>query len=320
MTALALAASVLAGCGGEDEVEDDAAWRMSQDPVDVTGLSWATGSTVHLADGTTVDTGEPVQAFVVGGDGVFFVPRDDESDGTFRGAELLFAAPDGEATDTGLRVDTGGLRTSPNGRHLAVLEADYDEGSAVMRLFDLSTGEDLSAEDGMEAESSDAVDELLEAEVEILAIDDDAVYARTLQGDYAFDLATGKGRRLGDDEDVPGYGRDPLVSPDRTWRISETPTRTDELISTTNETVVPATGTERWDLDFWADSTTVVGNTVEGPGTGDEPDPRDSLALMSCVVPSGACEVFAESTGAEVVFPSGMTDFYGVTYPDGSEG
>ena len=49
----------------------------ARDPVDVTGLAWATGSTVQLADGSTIDTGDPVQAFVVGGDGVFFVPADD---------------------------------------------------------------------------------------------------------------------------------------------------------------------------------------------------------------------------------------------------
>lgn len=311
MAALALVASVLAGCGDGDadsvDVDDDAAWRTSQDPVRATGLTWAAESTVHLSDGSTIDTGEPVQAFVVGGDGVFFVPADEDNDGTFREADLFFAGPDGEGVDTGLDVDTGGLRTSPDGTTLAVLEADYDEGTAVMRLFDLSAGTDVTSEDGMKPESSDPVDELLEAEVEILGIDDDEVFARTLQGDYAYDLASGRGRALGGGEEIPGSGADPLTSPDGAWRIEQPQSAgfRDVLVPTSGDDLLPRPGTPQWTLSSWLDATTVLGVAIDAPDTGQALGPDDTLTLMTCQVPSGACEPVEGTAGEQVALPLG---------------
>src|SRR4051794_27234632 len=109
-----LAAGLLSACdsgGDAAEVDDDAAWRTSTAAVETAGLTWAVGSTVHLPDGTPIDRGEPVRAYVVAGDGVFFVPSSEVAEDTpFVDAPLWFAAPDEEAEDTGLAVtERGGL-------------------------------------------------------------------------------------------------------------------------------------------------------------------------------------------------------------------
>lgn len=147
------AAALLAGCdsGGGRAIDDDAARRTSTAHVETTGLAWAVDSTVHLPDGATIDTGEEIRAFLVAGDGVFFVPAADagSTDGPFVDAPLWFVTPGGEPEDTGLEVtERGGVVASPDGRFLAVLDADTDEGSAVMRIFDLSTGEVHGSADG----------------------------------------------------------------------------------------------------------------------------------------------------------------------------
>ena len=53
--------------------------------------------------------------------------------------------------------------------------------------------------------------------------------------------------------------------------------------------------------------------------SGDRPRvrPGDSLALMSCVVPSGACEVLADTAGESLRFPVGTVDSTTVTLQDG---
>lgn len=301
---LALAASALTGCGNGDDVDDDAAWRTSSAPVAVDGLTWAADTTVHLPDGSTIDTGEPVQAFVVGGDGVFFVPAGEDGDGTFRGDDLFFAGPEGEPVDTGLDVDSEGLRTSPDGTHLAVLEADYDNGDVAMRLFDLAAGTDVTSEDGMDIETLDPVHDLLESEVAILGIDDERVYARSLEGDYVYDLATGEGRELGD-EAIPGRRLDPLMSPDGAWRIEQPAGLRDVLVPASGDELRPAAGSSRWTLTGWVDDTTVLGVAIDGPGKGEVIGPDDTLTLMTCQVPSGACEVVDGTAGERVTLPLG---------------
>ena len=58
------------GSGGPAGRADDGRWRTSTAPVRrVRPVLGAVGSTVHLADGTTVDTGRPPRAYVVAGDG-----------------------------------------------------------------------------------------------------------------------------------------------------------------------------------------------------------------------------------------------------------
>lgn len=316
-----LAAGLLSACdsGGEPaEVDDDAAWRTSSAPVETAGLSWAVDSTVHLPDGTTVDTGEAIRAFVVAGDGVFFVPADDagDEDSSFVDAPLWFVSPDGEPEDTGLEVtERGGVAASPDGRFLAVLDADRDEGSAVMRIFDLSTGEVHDSEDGMDTSGiDDPVDHLLEMEVEILSIDDEQLTARVIEGDVTYDLASGTGTEVDDVE-----ATDPLVSPDGAWRIDESTPLREVLVPGSGEEVVPDTGTDRWGLTSWLDDTTVVGYSVDGPGPDDRVGPGDVLGLITCTVPDGTCAAVDGTEGRRVLLPLGTRPTYelNLTTPEG---
>jgi hypothetical protein len=303
--ALALLAGSLAGCADDEPaLDDDAAWRTSGSPAATEGLAWAAGPTVHLPDGTTVDTGTAVRAFLVGGDGVFFVPAEEaDEDLTFTGAPLWFAAPGSEAEDTGLRVASTGVAVSPDGTALAVLDADYDEGTAVMRLFDLSSGEETVSDEGMDTSAiEDPVDHLLESEVEILGITDQEVAARVINGDWSYDLASGEAREL-EGEEPPGAPADPLVSPDGAWRIEQRDGLRDVVVPRSGEEVLPDTGTARWTLSRWLDDTTVVGVAVDGPGDVDVVGPDDTLTLMTCDVPSGGCELVGGTEGELVHLP-----------------
>lgn len=299
-----LAAGLLSACdagGGPADVDDDAAWRTSTAAVETAGLSWAVDSTVHLADGSTIDTGEPIRAFVVAGDGVFFVPGNEGEDDVLSDAPLWFVTPDGEPEDTGLEVTRDHFAASPDGRFLALLDADTDDGSAVMRIFDLSTGKLHDSEDGMDTSGiDDPVHHLLEMEVEILGIDDEQLTARVIEGDFVYDLATGEGTETDDVEPT-----DPLVSPDGAWRIDESTPFREVLVSESGEEVVPDTGTRRWGLTSWVDDTTVLGFSIDGPGTGDQVGPDNSLAMMTCTVPDGACASVEGTQGQRVLLPYG---------------
>lgn len=306
-----LLAALLAGCGDDgpgrddsDAVTDDAPWRTSSAPVATSGLAWATDATVRLGDGTTVDTGAPVRAFMVGGDGVFFVPVErDEDDADFTEAPLWFARAGGEPEDTGLRVASDGVAVTPDGETLVVLDSDTDTGTAVMRFFDLSSGDETVSEDGMDTSGiEDPVDHLLESEVEILWVADDQVAARVIEGDVVYDLATGEGRVLADDEQVPVESRDPAVSPDGAWRIDRRDGLRDAFVGARGD-VLPDAGAPRWTLSSWVDAATAVGVAIDGPGTGDTIGPDDSLTLLTCRVPSGACRPLPDTTGERVVLP-----------------
>lgn len=314
LLALALA-FVLGGCGNDDEPDpvDDASWRTSTDPVATGGLAWATGSTVTLGDGTTIETGDPVRAFVVAGDGVFFVPGEDEDDSLqFSQAPLYFAAPGTEPVDTGLEVAYDALATSPEGDTLVVLEADYDTGEAAMRFFDLADGTAYTSTVGMESDPEDPVHHLLEAEVQIWGTTEDEVHVAALEGDFVYDLATGEGRPAGEDEDRPGWGTDPLESPDGQWSVKSPPTAPDRVVGRDGQEVALAVDEPRWWLSWWADEETVVGSVVTGPGSGKRMAPGDRSTLLSCVVPSGACTTFPESTGRRVLLPVGASDFVAI--------
>jgi hypothetical protein len=304
-----LAVVCLGACGADEpDLDDDAGWRTASAPVDPGGLVWAAGSTVHLSDGTSIDVGGPVRAYVVAGDGVFFVPAesaDDVGSAQFTEAGLMFSAPGEEPTDTGFTVAGAGLAASPDGESLAVLDADFDTGEASMLLFDLVAGEKVTSDDGMDtSDIDDPVDHLLEMEVEILGISDDEVEARVVDGDYAYDLTTGAGRPLGD-EAAAGEPRDPLVSPDGRARIVQREALGDVVVLGQGDELVPRAGTARWTLSRWVDEDTVLGVAIDGPGRGQEIGPEDTLTLITCAVPSGACREVPGTTGERVVLPLG---------------
>jgi len=323
VAALALLAT---GCGDEGDVTgsaDSAAWRTSTDPVTTSGLPWAVGSTVHLSDGTSIDTGTFVRSFVVAGDGVFFVPTDTEeeagSNAFFDDEELMFAAPGQPVTGTGLRVSPDYVGASEDGRYLAVIETTSGEKDrfgtpqATVVAFDLETGEQVvDSTLGMgDPGEDDFADGYAEAEMEITALTGTSLYVRAM-GNFVFDLATGEGKELAGD---PPRAGDELTSPDGTWVIEKPETGMDRIVATDGREVPLDPGTRRWFVSWWADAETVVGGVISGPGTGKRVTPDGSAALMTCAVPSGECQVFDETAGRTVVFSIGRNLPNAITLP-----
>jgi hypothetical protein len=307
-----VAVLALTGCDSNlPIVGDEPDWRTSTTPLDHASLVWAMGSTVHFADGTTVDTDDDIHAYVVAGDGVFFVPFESDDDGdfwAFGDTDLFYVAPGTAAVKTGLSVDSSGVAVTPDGNRLVILDDDDDAGTAVMRFFDLHSGEEITSKDGWDTSGIDDPEWYFnESEVKILAITDSHVYARTIDGEYSYDLTTGEGQPLDDDVEVPGYGDDPNESPDGEWIIEDQETMQDAVVSTNRADVVPLDpGSSRWYLSGWLDSDTVIGARIDGPGSSKKVSLEDSLTLMTCEVPAGTCTRIPETTNEQIVLPMGV--------------
>lgn len=308
-----IAMLALIGCDSNVPfVGDGPDWRTSTAPLDHAGLVWAMGSTVHFADGTTIDTDDDVRAFLVAGDGVFFVPFDsDDDDGNswaFGDADLFYAAPGTAAVRTGLSVDSSGVAVTPDGNRLVILDDDDSAGTAVMRIFDLRSGEEIASKDGWDTSGIDDPEWYFnESEVKILAITDSHVYARTINGEYSYDLTTGEGQPLDDDVEVPGFGDDLNESPDGEWIIEDQKTLQDAVVSTDHDDMVPLDpGSSRWYLSGWLDSDTVIGARIDGPGSSRKVSLEDSLTLMTCEVPTGTCARIPETTDEQIILPMGV--------------
>lgn len=71
------------------------------------------------------------------------------------------------------------------------------------------------------------------------------------------------------------------------------------------EVIVPRAGSPRWTLSRWVDDATVLGVAIDGPGEGDSIGADDSLALMTCEIPSGRCTPVEETSGQVVRLPLG---------------
>ena len=100
-------------------------------------MVWASGSTVHLPDGSTIDTEAPAGSYVVAGAGVWFTSAEP---GDLQGDELpslRAATPDG-VEDPDAHPDVGSLTTSADGRWLAFIDRLEDgAGSAEAVVVDL---------------------------------------------------------------------------------------------------------------------------------------------------------------------------------------
>ncbi len=304
----------------------------SNDPVETGGLIWAADAVVHLSDGTSVDLGAPVRGFVVAGDGVFFFPAGSEDEVGQVGIdeeEVSLATPDGTVTDTGLVWMTRSLRASPDGRYLAGIDIGSGEedryGTPVAEtvVVDLETGEEVvrSAEAMGDLDEEDLAVLYENVEVDVAAMTDDTAFVQAVTGVLAFDLATGEGSQLpeGEEPPTPPAAPDAGESPDGRWTVVPGRRLRHRLVAVDGTTLVPRTGTDRWLLDRWLDDRTVVGTAVEGPGRGARIDPRDRTALLSCVVPSGACDVVEASSGKRVVFPLGASHMGGIVFQRGEQ-
>lgn len=293
--------ALLAGCGsdGTGDVDDSAAWRTSSDPVDPTGLIWASGQTVHLADGTTLDVGADVAQFAVAGDGIFFFEDDGGDQGNdLRRAPLLYGADGAAPVDTGLEVDGDMVAASPDGTHLAAIVMNDDDTRATVMVFDLTSGDVVRSTDGLEP-GSDPAFEFAEAELSVLGIDDELLYGRSLEGDFAWDLVTGEGR-----ESDPMSRPSDTTSPDGAWTIQAERDGTVRAVESPSGEQVPLQlpAGQRSYLTAWADDSTAVGVSVEG-GAEEGLDPGDTVRLLTCRVPDGECEVRTDVPDGTVVLP-----------------
>ncbi|WP_210649468.1 hypothetical protein [Nocardioides sp. SYSU D00065] len=332
----ALAAALLgvlaltsAACdSGDEPARTDAGWPSTTTPVATDGLIWADDSTVHLPDGSTIDTEDPAGAYVVAGPGVWFTSTEPGELDSNELPELRLATADG-VEGTGAHPDIGSLMSSDDGRWLAFIDRLEDgAGAAEAVVVDLSTGEEVvRSSEGLVPSDDDDVDwaDLYEdAPVGILGVVDGTAYVGGLDQLVTFDLATGESTL--DELDWPAIrGADwwtsvhrtpPLWNDERTWRIpaqafgaapvlqsadgERVPTSVPEATGPLGSPDVTGPPLEEWSLGGWTDATTVIGTTPSMDGS--SPD-WTHPALISCTVPSGECTLI-EGTEEGVNLPA----------------
>ena len=307
----------IAGCGSEDGPGGPTtAWPTASGPVATDGLIWASGSTVHLPDGSTIDTEALTGSYVVAGAGVWFASADpDELEGNEL-PSLRVATAEG-VEDLDVHPDIGSLTTSADGRWLAFVDRlEGGAGAAEAVVVDLTAGEEVvRSSKGLlpsATEGADWTDLYEDAPVGMLGVVDGTAYVQGLDSLVSYDLSTG-GSTSSDLEweaiRTSGWWRSlhrtaPLWNPDRTWRIpAQEPGATPALEAADGQRVstsVPSSSgplgspdvtgppLEEWSLGGWTDVTTVVGKTPSRDGSSVD---WTSPVLVTCVVPSGECEV-----------------------------
>ncbi len=314
-------------CGPDDPAGSPVSWPTTSTPVATDGLIWASGSTVHLPDGSTIDTGDLAGAYVVAGAGVWFASADpDEREGNAL-PELRVATADG-VEDLGVHPGIGSLTTSADGRWLAFIDRlDEGAGSAEAVVVDLTTGDEVTrSSEGLlpkETEGADWTDLYEDAPVGMLGVVDETAYVQGLNSLVTHDLATGEA--TSEDLDWETIRASdwwqslhltaPLPNADA-WQIpaqefGATPVLESADGERVTTTLPDATGPlgspdvtgpplEEWRLRGWIDETTALGITPSRDGSG-----VDWLTpvLLTCVVPSGECTV-VEGTEEGVNLPS----------------
>ncbi|QSR33009.1 hypothetical protein CFI00_21390 [Nocardioides sp. S5] len=330
-THVALLVATLAlttACGSDDPAGSSSAWPTTSTPVATDGLIWASGSTVHLPDGSTIDTGDPAGAYVVAGAGVWFASAEPgEREGNDL-PELRVATADG-VRDLGAHPAIGSLTTSADGRWLAFIDRlENGAGAAEAVVVDLTTGEELvRSSEGLlpsETEGADWTDLYEDAPVGMLGVVDGTAYIQGLDALVSHDLSTGES--TSEDLDWEAIRASdwwqslhltaPLPNADRTWQIptqefGATPVLESADGQRVTTTLLDATGPlgspdvtgpplEDWRLRGWIDETTALGITPSRDGSG-----VDWLTpvLVTCAVPSGECAV-VEGTEEGVNLPS----------------
>jgi hypothetical protein len=294
------------GAGGADS------WPTTDQPVDADGLVWASGSEVHLPDGTTIDTGDLAGAYVVAGPGVWFASAEPGELEQNRLPELRLATPDG-VEDTGTHPGIGSLTTTTDGRWLAFVDRLEDgAGPAEAVVVDLSTGEEVvRSDEGLVPDDTpddeDWTDLYEDAPVSVLGVVDDTAYVRGLGDVIAHDLSTGEvetidpsGTELVEQEWFRTLNPEPpLWNADRSWSILEQgfAQPVSELESAEGEQVttsVPDGAAEEWMVGGWVDDDTAVAITPTQDGADVS---WTSPALMTCEVPTGECTVLDGTEG-----------------------
>jgi hypothetical protein len=335
-TRVGLAAALLgvlalsaAGCGDDEpDGSSDADWPRTTTPVDADGLVWAAGSTVHLPDGSTLDTEDPAGSYVVAGEGVWFTsatPGDLEGN---RLPPLQVATTDG-VEELDVHPDIGSLTSTVDGRWLAFIDRLEDgAGAAEAVVVDLTTGEEVvRSSEGLlpsETEGADWTDLYEDAPVSMLGVVDGTAYVQGLDTLVSYDLSTGEATTSDLDwEAIRSAGwyaalhrTAPLSSPDGGWQIpaqefGATPVLESADGERVTTSVPEASGPlgspdvsgpplEEWSVGGWIDGSTVVATTPSRDGSDID---WTVPVLLTCIVPSGECSV-VEGTEDGVNLPA----------------
>lgn len=296
ITALVLVAGTLGACTDDrDETGEPVRWPRASGPaLPTSGLVWASGTTVHLPDGSTIDTKQPVGSYVLAGDAVWFVPDlPDQANGDYADPRLWRATRDGAAA-TDAYADQ--LAASPDGRYVVFLDGDSgdddpddeDRPRVTLVVVDVTTGEETVRSNRWMADPGGDVYE--EKFPTLQALTDEMVYLQTDSDYIAVDLETGDAGEV-DSGEVPSNAGSTVWNDDHTWAIEHhSRLGRDAFVSGDGRAVTPHTGSSRWRLFRWINGSTAVGIVVDGPGDADEMyDDGDLATLMTCEVPSGAC-------------------------------
>lgn len=331
----ALAAALVlstVGCGPDDDDDpgrSTASWPTTSAPVATDGLVWASGGTVHLPDGSTIETGDrPAGSYVVAGAGVWFASAEPDELGGNELPELRVATSDG-VEDLDVHPGIGSLTTSADGRWLAFIDRLEDgAGAAEAVVVDLTTGEEVvRSGEGLlpsETEGADWTDLYEDAPVGMLGVVDGTAYVQGLDSLVSYDLSTGEATSADLDWEairtspwwLSLHRTAPLWNPDRTWQIpaqefGAVPGLESADGARVETTLPPSSGPlgspdvtgpplEEWSLGGWTDATTVLGKTPTRDGSSVD---WTSPALITCVVPSGECSV-VEGTEEGVNLPA----------------
>ncbi|WP_193604982.1 hypothetical protein [Nocardioides dongkuii] len=298
LAALALLGAVtLAGCGDDADAGEAPTWSAADTVLDASGLVWESGGTVHLGDGTTIETGEEVAGYVVAGDGVYLVAAAG-SDAT--AGPVLHATPEdpGNPEDTGAVAAPDSLRVSPDGRYLAFLDPEtgtQDEygtplGTAV--VVDLVEGEEVvRSAAAMGDPGQDDLADLYEdaGAPEVLGLTDRAAYVAGPGAVLAYDLATGEPSEVApsaadawdDDWFLALSSPEARTSPGGAWTLAQpadgSPARL--VPADGGKPVVTRAPYDVYELDSWLDDQTAVGGALDG----------QTDVLLGCTLPTGRC-------------------------------
>lgn len=329
LPALALLLPVLAACGDEPAPDAGSGWPAAEGTVEARGLVWAAGPTIHLGDGTTLDAGAPVRAFVVALGGAYVVPDTRVDDQAW--PELVRVTAQGRRP-LGVHAEPDSLTTSPDGRYLAFLDHSgkrdtYDTPLAEAVVVDLATGREVRRSgDGMGDPATDDLADLYEdAPPAVLGVSATHAYFLTPGEVVAVELGSGEAEVVSDANsgyhDQPWYAalssEPELTSPGGAWTIRQPPRGAPQLVSAAGGTPVTTRLTAAdlgfdplepqprdigWRLDSWLDDATAAGIATVSASL----DGAQTFPLITCAVPTGACEV-VPGTEEGAILPESRT-------------
>ncbi|QIX27750.1 hypothetical protein ncot_14960 [Nocardioides sp. JQ2195] len=287
-------------CDSEADREPGGQHWPTGESLDASGLVWGKGHTIHLADGTEIDTVDDFSEYAVAGDAVWFT-KAAASDPTqpAENGRLYRATRDGvEATDSYVTQ----ISATTDGRHLVLLDDvngpkdDHGTAAFLLVVVDTETGEEtIRTAEGMDDPGGVGLAEAYEeGSPWLAAVTDTTAYVSALGEHRAFDLATGEVEEVSSDDvpDPQGEPTHPRWNGSHTWRIDIGQDGSQPgLVDEAGHRIDPELSTSEWALVRWLDDDTVLAISMARVGSdGDDGiQAGDVDSLATCEVPSGAC-------------------------------